>query len=143
MNMKLIVLLILGIWLGMVLGISFLEAPLKFQAPNITTILGLGIGKLVFTALNKIELVFSVLLLGWIILEFKNLPTPTLLPLSFLILVLIVQSFWLLPILNTRVDHLLSGMEVAKSNHHFYYVGLEVLKVIILIIGFIKIYNHE
>lgn len=143
MNMKLIVLLVLGIWLGMVLGISFLEAPLKFQAPNITTILGLGIGKLVFTALNKIELIFSVLLLGWIILEFKNLSTLTLLPLSFLILVLIIQSFWLLPILNTRVDHLLSAIEVAKSNHHFYYVGLEILKVILLIIGFIKIYNHE
>ena len=48
MKMKLLVLLILGIWTGMVLGISFLEAPLKFQAPNITTILGLGIGKIVY-----------------------------------------------------------------------------------------------
>ncbi|MFK8007426.1 MAG: hypothetical protein AB8H03_13690 [Saprospiraceae bacterium] len=62
--MKFIVLLILGIWTGMVLGISFLEAPLKFQAPNITTILGLGIGKLVFGALNKVEMIFSALLIG-------------------------------------------------------------------------------
>ena len=37
---------------GMILAISFLEAPLKFQAPGITIPLGLGIGRLVFTALN-------------------------------------------------------------------------------------------
>ena len=31
-------------WLGMVLAISFLEAPLKFRAPGITVPLGLLIG---------------------------------------------------------------------------------------------------
>lgn len=40
------------IWLGMVLAISFLETPLKFRAPGITLPLGLGIGRLVFRALN-------------------------------------------------------------------------------------------
>ena len=30
------------IWAGMICGISFLEAPLKFQAPGITLELGLG-----------------------------------------------------------------------------------------------------
>jgi hypothetical protein len=38
------------LWLGMVLAISFLEAPLKFRAPGITLALGLGIGRLVFRA---------------------------------------------------------------------------------------------
>jgi hypothetical protein len=36
------------VWLGMVLGISVLETPLKFRAPGITRALGLGIGRLVF-----------------------------------------------------------------------------------------------
>jgi hypothetical protein len=45
------------VWLGMVLAISFLEAPLKFRAPGITVPLGLGIGRLVFRALNACELV--------------------------------------------------------------------------------------
>ena len=40
------------VWLGMVLAISFLEAPLKFRAPGVTLQLGLGIGRLVFRALN-------------------------------------------------------------------------------------------
>ena len=139
--MRLFILLILGIWIGMVLGISFLEAPLKFQAPNITTILGLGIGQIVFMALNKIEMIFSALLIGWMAFQFKNLSIPILIILSFLILLIAIQSFWLLPILNERVDNLLLGKVVDKSNHHFYYVGLEILKVGILIISFIKIYK--
>lgn len=36
------------VWLGMVLAISFLEAPLKFRAPGVTLPIGLGIGRLVF-----------------------------------------------------------------------------------------------
>lgn len=47
------------IWLGMVLAISFLEAPLKFRAPNVTLQIGLGIGRLVFRALNGCELVLA------------------------------------------------------------------------------------
>jgi hypothetical protein len=43
------------VWLGMVLAISFLEAPLKFRAPGVTLSIGLGIGRLVFRALNAAE----------------------------------------------------------------------------------------
>ena len=47
-------------WLGMVLAISFLEAPLKFRAPGVTLPLGLGIGRIVFRALNLVEAVLAV-----------------------------------------------------------------------------------
>lgn len=67
------------LWLGMVLAISFLEAPLKFRAPGITIPLGLGIGRLVFRALNTVEVVLAVALIvaclilspgttGWVLL---------------------------------------------------------------------------
>lgn len=48
------------VWIGMVLAISFLEAPLKFRAPGITVELGVGIGRLVFRALNAVEFVLAV-----------------------------------------------------------------------------------
>lgn len=143
MRAKLLMLLIVGVWLGMVCGISFLEAPLKFQAPNITTILGLGIGKLVFTALNRVELIFSSITLIWIVLQYKNLNTSLLTLLGTLIILVVIQSFWLLPILNARVDKLLQGLEVVKTNHHFYYIGFEITKVVLLITGFVKIYALE
>ena len=38
------------VWLGMVLAISFLEAPLKFRAPGVTLALGLSIGRVVYGA---------------------------------------------------------------------------------------------
>ena len=41
------------VWLGMVLAISFIEAPLKFRAPGVTLPIGLGIGRLVFRALTR------------------------------------------------------------------------------------------
>ena len=44
------------VWFGAVGAISFMEAPLKFTAPNITIPLGLGIGMIVFHTLNKIEI---------------------------------------------------------------------------------------
>ena len=40
------------VWLGMVLAISFIEAPLKFTAPGVDLRIGLGIGRIVFRALN-------------------------------------------------------------------------------------------
>lgn len=143
MRAKLLILLMIGVWLGMVCGISFLEAPLKFQAPNITTILGLGIGKLVFTALNRIELVFTSFTTIWLILQYKNLNNSLISLLLALILLLFIQSFWLLPILNVRVENLMQGVQVAKTNHHFYYIGCEVIKVVLLIISFTKIYKHD
>lgn len=46
-------------WLGTVVAISFLEAPLKFRAPDVTLQIGLGIGRVVFRALNIAEAVLA------------------------------------------------------------------------------------
>ncbi|MEO8647987.1 MAG: hypothetical protein ABI539_02355 [Acidobacteriota bacterium] len=50
------------VWSGMLAAISFMEAPLKFQAPGVTLPIGLGIGRLVFFALNKAEIVLGLVL---------------------------------------------------------------------------------
>ena len=60
------------VWLGMVLAISFLEAPLKFRAPNVTLQIGLGIGRLVFRALNTVEVGFALVILAIVVAG----PTP-------------------------------------------------------------------
>ena len=54
------------VWLGMVVAISFVEAPLKFRAPGVTLPigLGLGIGRLVSRALNGLEAALAALLLA-------------------------------------------------------------------------------
>jgi len=52
------------VWLGMVLAISFIEAPLKFRAPGVTLQIGLGIGRLVFRALNACELALAAVVVA-------------------------------------------------------------------------------
>jgi len=141
MKLHLLILLLLGIWIGMLIGISFVEAPLKFRAPNITLPLGLGIGKIVFSALNKFELTFSVGLLFWIIKEYKHLDLFPTIVLGVLIFLVMLQTVWLIPILNARADAIIGGAQLAKSNHHFYYVGMEVVKLIALLYSFVKTYS--
>ena len=117
------------LWIGFVGAISFMEAWLKFQAPGVTLAIGLGIGRLVFGVLNKVEWVFALAILitsfmgsrplfGWQHVFF-------LVPL----LILILQTVWLLPALDVRAGLHIEGQPVPPSNLHFYYVGMEVVKV--------------
>lgn len=129
------------LWIGFVCAISFMEAWLKFRAPGITLPLGLGIGRLVFNVLNKVEWVFAIAIIGNIIfsksqfLSFQNLLY--LIPL----LLLIVQSVWVLPMLGARAELHIQNQIVPPSNLHFYYVGMEAVKVICLTIFGITLFN--
>lgn len=55
------------VWFGMIVAISFIETPLKFRAPGMTHALGVGIGRLVFKALNYVEaLLAAVIVAAWL-----------------------------------------------------------------------------
>jgi hypothetical protein len=71
-NAEIILLPVLFLWIGLVLGISFIEAPLKFQVPGVTLKIGLGIGKLVFQNFNKIEIILSLFSIIPIIFLYKK-----------------------------------------------------------------------
>lgn len=117
------------IWIGFVSAISFMEAWLKFQAPGITLPLGLGIGRLVFNALNKVEIVLSIIIIASMMLV--GLKTFKWYYLFFLIpfTILVIQSLWLLPALDARAELHIQGASVPSSNLHFYYVAMEFVKV--------------
>ena len=119
------------VWLGMVLAISFLEAPLKFRAPGVTLRLGLGIGRLVFRALNVAESVLAV-----VVLVAVAVGDPTggvVVPTVVVSLLLLGQLAVLRPRLNRRSDRVLAGEDLPRSNAHFAYVGAEVAKVVALL----------
>ncbi|MFI6506732.1 hypothetical protein ACIBCT_03935 [Streptosporangium sp. NPDC050855] len=123
------------LWLGMVLAISFLEAPLKFRAPGITVPLGLGIGRLVFRALNVAELVLAVvltltLLLGAGGLALGDVATTVLIALWVL---LVVQVTVLRPRLDRRARQIIEGGNPPRSHHHLLYIAAECLKVVLLV----------
>lgn len=126
---------VIFIWIGLILGISFLEAWLKFRAPGVTLPIELGIGKLVFGAMNKVEWVLGFLIFSGLIL---NKPSHDYLFVGIIIL-LLLQTFWLLPQLNSRADAIIKGEVLPSSNLHIFYGGAEILKFIGLIVfGFKK-----
>lgn len=137
MTFRLLRLSIPFIWFGAVCTISFMEAPLKFLAPNVTTELGLGIGRIVFHALNKVETVLALLLLvSFIFVRPKRDLSFTLTVIVFATLFL--QSVWLLPSLDARTSSILNGEPVPPSHLHIVYIASDAVKVVLLlIVGFL------
>jgi hypothetical protein len=121
------------VWLGMVLAISFLEAPLKFRAPNVTLQVGLGIGRLVFRALNTAEVVFALVIGA--IMAAGPAPVRITAALSVAVAALAVQLVGLRPKLTRRTDLVLAGLNVPRSRSHYIYVGSEVVKVVALLVA--------
>jgi hypothetical protein len=119
------------VWLGMVLAISFLEAPLKFRAPGVTIPVGLGIGRLVFRALNAVEAVLAVVVIAAIAVG--GAPAGITALTVIVAVLLLAQLAAVRPCLNRRSDRILAGEELPRSRSHFWYVGLELLKVVALI----------
>ncbi len=121
------------VWLGMVLAISFLEAPLKFRAPNVTLPIGLGIGRLVFRALNTVELVFAT---GIVLAALVSRPAVAVTT-AFAVAVgaLAVQLVAVRPGLNRRSDEVLAGRVGPRSHGHHVYVALELIKVVALLVA--------
>jgi hypothetical protein len=125
------------VWLGMVLAISFLEAPLKFRAPNVTLQIGLGIGRLVFRALNTVEVAFAIVILAVILDVGVDGPMPTRIAIAFAVAfaMLAIQLIAVRPRLTRRSDQVLAGSDGPRSHAHYAYVGLEVVKVVALTVA--------
>jgi hypothetical protein len=121
------------VWLGMVLAISFIETPLKFRAPGVTLPIGLGIGRLVFRALNACELVLAAVVIACLVIT----PPTTGIAVAAVVAVvtLLAQVLAVRPRLTRRSDAVLASGEGPRSRAHWAYVGLEIVKVIALLIA--------
>lgn len=116
------------LWLGFVCAISFMEAWLKFRAPGVTVPLGLGIGRLVFGALNKVEWVLAIaMIISMISNKILNLDF-TMVLFYIPLLMLLIQTVWLLPALDIRAEQYITGKTRAAGSYHIYYIVTEVLK---------------
>lgn len=123
------------IWLGMVLAISFLEAPLKFRAPGVSIQIGLGIGRLVFRALNACEVALAAVAMGAVVLGRPSVATIAALLVA--VVALGIQVLGVRPALTRRSNAVLADAAVVKSGRshaHLVYVGFEAVKVVALIV---------
>lgn len=127
------------IWLGMILGISFLEAPVKFMAPSVTLEIGLDIGRHVFGVFNKVECALAIAL-AILVVMIRQRDRWVILP-AVVWLSVALQTFWLLPLLDDRVGLILQGQTPAPSSPHSLYVVLEVLKVAALAVYGFRVFR--
>ncbi|WP_405266236.1 hypothetical protein [Cellulophaga sp. Ld12] len=122
------------IWVGFIGAISFMEAWLKFRAPGIDTALGLGIGQLVFSALNKVEITSAIVILVLSVAS-KEKNSLRLQGLFYTaVAILVLQSAWLLPALDERANLIREGVVLGKSKLHLWYVLVEIIKITCLIL---------
>ncbi len=120
------------VWFGLVIGISFIEAPLKFTAPNITLALGLGIGYVVFHALNTVEIALCVATAAsWFLAKPKG--KSALILFGSIALILILQTFWLFPLLDERTMQVINGTAEPYSRLHVFYIVFDSVKVLLLL----------
>ncbi|WP_449373432.1 hypothetical protein [Arthrobacter psychrolactophilus] len=134
------------IWFGMIVAISFIETPLKFRAPGMTHALGVGIGRLVFKALNLVEAALAVVFLGAMTQRQDLVPVGAGVLMFLCILALLLQMAVLRPAMAKRTKALAAtalqkpGSTPVKGKTgtltHLAYIGAEAFKVVALpIIG--------
>ena len=123
------------VWFVLTAGISLLEGPVKFTAPTITREIALDVGRVVFLALNRVEMIALIVLLvlirvsGW-----SRRLWPAWAP---LVLIMIAQTAWLLPELAERSKLIVTGLDPGPSIAHGAYAVLELLKLVLLLfLGF-------
>ena len=119
--------------IGAIVAISFLEAPLKFQAPGITIPLGLGIGRLVFTALNILTGV-ALAVLTLVSLRRPRAGRTSLVLLGAIWLVYLVEVAAIRPVLNRRSDLVLAGSAAPGTDWaHYAYIAADVAVLALLV----------
>jgi hypothetical protein len=128
-NLLLITLLLL--WTGMILGISFLESWVKFRAPSLTKPVALDVGRTVFGAFHKVQMVWLVLvLLTGCFAELNSFQWSVVIILTMIFL---IQNFVFLPKLNHRATLIISGEQLPASSVHKFYAILELVKILLLL----------
>ncbi|MDE0790271.1 MAG: hypothetical protein OSA87_06185, partial [Woeseiaceae bacterium] len=104
------------LWVGLTVGISMIATPMRFTAETITRTIALDVGRVVFAALHKAELLALVILL--IIVRASGQATKYWVFCGVLALIVIAQSAWLTPELAERTQMIVNSIEPPPSYAH-------------------------
>lgn len=121
-----------GVWIGLLVALSFIETPLKFLAPDITVPLALGIGRLVLTAANIAGAVLLVTITVLSVVR-PRVRRGALLVVAAIWVTFLVQVTVIRPPLNARTDIVLAGGDPGPSSLHLVYVLADVVILALLV----------
>lgn len=118
------------LWIGLLLGVSFLATPAKFLAPSLSLAVALDVGRQTFGVFNKVEWALAILLLA-LVLAGRG----TWLSIAgavVLAVMVVVETIWLLPVLDQRVGLIIAGQQPPESSLHVVYIVLQIVKLAVL-----------
>jgi hypothetical protein len=117
------------VWIGMLLGVSFLATPAKFLAPSLDLPVALDVGRQTFRVFSIVEVAASLLLLATAVLVGRARVAVLV---AVIVCLVAFQVFWLLPVLDDRVEIILQGGMPEESGLHSLYVVIESAKLLLL-----------
>ena len=128
------------LWAGVLIGVSFLAAPAKFDAPTLTLPVAMDVGRQEFGALNLAEIALALVALT---LAGYVRPERTIwLGLAIAAVVVALQSLWLLPVHDARAVMIIQGETPARAPWHTIYIGVEIVKLLALLtIGWLALWR--
>lgn len=132
-----IVLTLLCLMTGIFITVSFLETLLKFQVTGMTLPVALELGMLMFGVSTKIQCVFLILIMLGMLISRKKYTGTDFIIIALVFTVLLLEKFWMLPVLDERAHLLSAGKSVSPSEMHNYFIYAESAKALFLIIAII------
>lgn len=125
---------VLLLWAGILFGVSFLATPVKFTAPSLTLPVAIDVGRSTFALLNRVELGCAAISVG---LLFVGASKTLLVRLAagVAVLGLLLDTFWLLPILDERAQAVIEGAMPTASSLHEVYIGIDLAKLAGLLVA--------
>jgi hypothetical protein len=103
------------LWCGILLGVSFLATPAKFLAPSLTLPVALDVGRQTFMVFNRLEWLLCVAAAPLWVLGARSRTTGVLIAIACGIV--LIETFWLLPLLDARVGLVIRGQAPEPSSH--------------------------
>lgn len=119
------------LWAGILIGVSFMATPVKFSAPHLTLPVALEVGRATFHLLIPVEWIFLGAIAAWT--HFWRHPQDKWLMPLILSVLLLCQTFWLLPLLDARVDGVIAGSLLPPAPYHKIYIAIDLLKLSVLL----------
>ncbi len=118
------------LWLGLLMGVSFIATPVKFAAPTLTLPVALDVGRVTFGLFPRIEWAMAALLLVNVLVARPSRAVAGATLIAGLIV--LFQALYLLPVLDERIAAVIAGSPQPSSAHHAIYVWLETAKALLL-----------
>jgi hypothetical protein len=130
------------LWAGVLIGVSFLAAPAKFNAATLTLPVAMDVGRQEFGTLNLAEIGLTVLALA--LAALARAERTIWFGLAIAAAVIVLQGLWLLPVLDARAEMIIQGETPPSAPWHTLYIGVEVLKLLsLLVVGWLALWRRQ